>query len=90
MQKPRAEPLEEIVLNVGDQHTLSLTNRFSGKFIEDGYTLRDVKPDKINVVSRNDFKAYIITARETGTTTFYIIARNPAGSTPLEVDVTVI
>lgn len=89
MQKPKANSLEEINLNVGDQHTLSLIGRFSGKFIEEGYTLRGVEPDKIDVVSRNDYKAYIITARKAGTTMFKIIARNPAGSTPLEVDVVV-
>ena len=88
MQKPVANSLDEIELPVGHTHTLSMKERFSGKFIEEGYTHGGVD-DKIDVVRGQTPDIYIITARNKGLSTFTITARNPAGSTPLMVDVVI-
>ena len=88
MQKPVANTLPDIDLQVGDIHTISLANAFSGKFISAGYTLNSVEFDKINVVLRDD-NTCVITARKADTTMFNIIATNPAGRTPLEVDISI-
>ncbi len=64
--------------------------KFAGDFIEAGYTLNGVISTYINVVrNENNYQEYTITAIKAGTTMFKIIANNPAGRTPLEVDVSI-
>ena len=87
MQKPEARSLEVIELGVGAKHVLSMVNRFSGKFIEEGYTLGRT-PDEINVVRSNP-NEYTITALARGFATFEIFATNPAGRGELVVEVSV-
>ena len=89
MEKPRANSLPEIELAVGAEHVLSMAGRFSGEFIEEGYTLGPVDSNLVNVVWENASKTYTIRALARGFATFTITATNPAGSTPLVVDVNI-
>ena len=89
MQKPVANTLPDIDLQVGDIHTISLANAFSGKFIADEYTLNSLRSDKISVALNHENNTCVIVALKRGRAMFNIIARNPAGRTPLEVDISI-
>ena len=90
MTAPRANTLGVIDLDIGNEHVLSLVGKFSGKFIEKGYTLSEVDSSLVNVVRNlNNYQEYTITALKAGFTTFKIRATNPAGSVYLDVDVNI-
>ena len=89
MQKPVANTLPQIDLAVGAEHVLSMAGRFSGEFIEEGYTLDRVGSSLINVVWENDSKTYTIRVLAGGFATFTIFATNPAGRGELEVEVSI-
>ena len=89
MQKPEAESLDAIEMNVGGEHVLPMKGKFSGEFIDEGYTLDGVNTKIIRVVELDGRDAYRIRAKRPGKTTFTLTATNPAGPTQLEVDVVV-
>ena len=78
MQKLTANSLEEINLHVGDRHTLTLDDRFSGKFFTGTYILNGVEADKISVDTSTP-NVCVITAKKVRRTMFKIKATNPAG-----------
>ena len=87
MEKPVAESLDAIHLQVGDIYPLSLEGLFSGKFRDKTNPLRGVDASKIAVWTPPGGGMVNISAIAAGTTTFQILSTNPAGSTPIDVEV---